>query len=217
MERRYLPSLSGLTVRSEGEQPVIEGYGAVFYDASDPGTEYELYRDVYERISRGAFDRAIREDRVRSLFNHDANFVLGSNRGNEPSLTLTPDSKGLRYTVRPPNTQLIRDAVIEPIQRGDVDGSSFMFVPRKVAWIEETRGERTVDVREIQEVELWEVGPVTFPAYQSTTTGIRAADGDLASIRRELEAERRKRSDVWEWESVRVRLARMRARERAAR
>lgn len=216
MERRFLGrGTAGLRVRAEGDQaPVIEGYGAVFYDPADPGTEYELYRDLYERIAPGAFDRALREDDVRSLFNHDTNFVLGSNRLAQPTLRLSVDKRGLRYEVTPPATQLVRDAVIEPIRRGDVDGSSFMFVARKTAWIEDTRGDRTVDVREIQEVELWEVGPVVFPAYAGTTTGVRAADGDVAAIRDELEArraardlERRREADQEAWVKVALKLA----------
>jgi uncharacterized protein len=194
MECRFLASNSaGLQVRSEGDQPVIEGYGAVFYRGGDPGTEFQLWRDVYERIASNAFDRAIKEDRVRSLFNHDSNWVLGSNRGASPTLALSVDDVGLRYSVKPPATQLVRDAVLEPIRRGDVDGSSFMFMPRKVDWIEEDRNGVMVDVREIQEVELWEVGPVTFPAYSGTTIGLRAAEQDLAAIRKDLDASRRAR------------------------
>jgi hypothetical protein len=185
---------AGVKVRADGDKaPVIAGYGAVFYRAEDPGTELQLWNDVYERIAVGAFDRALREDRVRSLFNHDSNFVLGSNRGSEPSLRLSVDSVGLRYEVTPPATQLIRDAVLTPIERGDVDGSSFMFVPRKTAWIEETRGDREVYIRELQDVELWEVGPVTFPAYESTTAGVRAAGEDVAAIRAEIDARRKQR------------------------
>lgn len=178
--------------RADDGPPVIEGYGAVFYRQGDPGTEYRLWGDVYERIAPGAFDKALGEGNVRSLFNHDPNWVLGSNRSEPPTLVLSVDSVGLRYRVTPPQTQAVRDQVLGPIERGDVTGSSFMFMPTKVAWIEEERDGRQIDVRELQEVELWEVGPVTFPAYEATTTGLRAVGG-IDEIKADLDREQRRR------------------------
>lgn len=192
MERRNTPAaFAGLQVRADGDAaPVISGYGAVFYREGVAGTELELYSDLFERIAPGAFDRALREDDVRSLFNHDSNIVLGSNRGTAPTLKLSIDATGLRYEVTPPATQLVRDQVLEPIRRGDVSGSSFMFVARKTSWIEEQRNGRTVDVRVLEDVELWEVGPVTFPAYAATSADVRAAGGEVAAIAAEVEARR---------------------------
>ena len=197
MERRTLSgAAAGLQVRAaDGKPPVIEGYGAVYYRAGQPGTEYRLWQDCYERIMPGAFDAALAAD-VRSLFNHDPNFVLGRSGGPAATLRLSVDATGLRYEVEPPQTTVIREQVLEPIRRGDVSGSSFMFRPSKVVWAEEDRDGRTVDVRELHGVELFEVGPVTFPAYGDTTTGVRSAE------RKTLELERR------EWlESHRAELA----------
>lgn len=186
MERRTINSyLSGLQVRAaDGKPPVIKGYGAVYYRAGHPGTEYRLWQDCYERIMPGAFDAALAAD-VRSLFNHDPNFVLGRSRGAAATLRLSVDSTGLRYEVEPPQTTVIREQVLEPIRRGDVSGSSFMFRPSKVVWSEEDRDGRTVDVRELHGVELFEVGPVTFPAYGDTSTGVRSSE------REAIESERR--------------------------
>ncbi len=134
---------------------------------------YHLWGNVYERIMPGAFDKAVKENDVRACFNHDGNLILG--RTKSGTLLLTLDSLGLRYEIDAPDTQLVRDQVLSPIERGDVSGSSFMFIPRKVNWVEETRDDGIVlEFREIEDVELWEVGPVTFPAYESTTTGARS-------------------------------------------
>ena len=148
--------------------PRIVGYGAVFFNANDPGTEYRLHDDVVEHIMPGAFDRAIREDDVRSMFNHDSNFVLGRNQAG--TLKLSVDETGLFYEVEPP---ISRSDVLESIERGDVDGSSFMFVPSATTWREVTRDDKTLFVREINEVQLFEVGPVVFPAYESSTAQTR--------------------------------------------
>lgn len=188
-ERRLLPQrLSRLSVSrakdGDEERVTISGYGAVFYDAADPGTEYRLFDDYVERIMPGAFDRALQEDDVRSLFNHDPNLVLG--RTSAGTLALSVDKKGLKYSADAPATQLIRDQVISPVERGDVDGSSFMFIPRSSTHREETLEGDTLFIREIHEVELWETGPVTFPAYDSTTSELAARDREQA--RRDLEA-----------------------------
>ncbi|HEX3152918.1 MAG TPA: HK97 family phage prohead protease [Gemmataceae bacterium] len=74
IERRYTSRLAGVRVENRvSGRPVIIGYAAVFYDPNDKGTEYQLGTDIVERVAPGAFDRAIREDDVRGLFNHDAN------------------------------------------------------------------------------------------------------------------------------------------------
>lgn len=172
-------------LKREGEKPTLTGYGAVFYKAGDPATEYQLWSDTYERVMAGAFDRALREDDVRSLFNHDSNIVLGRNRAG--TLRLSVDEKGLRYDVTPPDTQLCRDQVLTPIDRGDVSGSSFMFVPLRTVWVEEVRDGRTFYIRQLEECQLWEVGPVVFPAYEGTTAGMRAAS-DLAEVKASLES-----------------------------
>lgn len=161
----------GLKVETRGddEQAVIVGYGAVFHRADDAGTEYRLWEDVFERIMPGAFDEI---GDVRSFFNHNPDTVLG--RTTSGTLALSVDDDGLRYEVTPPQTAR---HVVESVERGDVTGSSFMFVPTSTTWREEERDGRTVSIREINSVELFEVGPVTFPAYEATSAGTRCAEG----------------------------------------
>lgn len=205
-ERRFSAGKVQL-VKRDGERPVLVGYGAVFYKAGDPATEYQLWSDTYERIMPGAFDRALREDDVRSLFNHDSNIVLGRNRAG--TLKLSVDEKGLKYETTPPDTQLCRDQVLTPIDRGDVSGSSFMFVPIRTVWVEEVREGRTFYFRNLEDVQLWEVGPVVFPAYEGTTTGLRAA-GDLGELKASLDAHKLQRGQVADAVKVRADYARFR-------
>jgi len=172
---RLIPGLCqrGLKVLERGESeeqvPEITGYGAVFYDSEDRGTEYDLWDDVVERIMPGAFD-GLGDSDVRSFFNHNPDVVLG--RSTAGTLTLGIDTVGLRYSVTPPEAH---NHVVESVKRGDVDGSSFMFIPTETTWRDETHEGRTISIREINAVELFEVGPVTFPAYEATSA--RSADG----------------------------------------
>jgi HK97 family phage prohead protease len=160
---------------------VISGYAAVYYDAGDPGSEYRLWDDLVERIMPGAFDSAIRDNHdVRALFNHDPSMILGRLG---TTLRISSDATGLRYAIDPPDTQVGRD-VVQLLSRGDVSGSSFAFVPLKVSWEElhDTESRKVTYVRKIEDVQLLDVGPVTYPAYESTTAGVRAAE-DAADAR----------------------------------
>ena len=171
-------------VERADKMPTIRGVAAVYYDQNDPGTEYRLWSDLVERIRPGAFDRAVREDDVRGLFNHNENQILGRTKAGTMRLSATP--AGLLYEIDPPDTQAGRD-VVESLRRGDVDGSSFMFVPNKITWEEQRQADGSIlTVRWIDEVMLYDCGPVTFPAYEATEAGIRAKGCD-DTIRAELE------------------------------
>lgn len=190
-------------------KPVIEGYGAVFYDPEDAkGTQYHLWGNVYERIAPAAFAKAIQgQDDVRSLFNHDSNIVLG--RVSAGTLKLSIDNRGLWYEASPPDTQTIRDQVMSPIERGDVSGSSIMFIPRRggVVWREEEKDGIELEIRELIDVELWEVGPVTFPAFSSTTSGVRGAGNMIDFIMDEHDQWKRSRRKAIE--TVRMQYSRI--------
>lgn len=167
MERR---NTANRVQRPEGDNKVI-GYAAVYYNGNR-NTEYELWPGVFERIAPGAFDRAIGEGQdVAGLFNHDPDNVLGRTPG---SLKLSSDGDGLRYEIDLADTTLAQD-VGKLVARGDVRGSSFAFSVRKEEW-EETDDGR--EIRTILDVDLYDVGPVTFPAYEGTSAGTRAKGGD---------------------------------------
>ena len=85
----------------------------------------------------------------------------------------------LGFEIFPPDTQWARDLIVS-IQRGDVDASSFGFEVVRDKWSQDDGGLVT---RQLIEVKLYDVGPVTFPAYPQTSAEVRAK---VASI---LEAE----------------------------
>lgn len=169
----------------------VEGYAAVFHDEADAGSEYELWDDSYgravERIAPGAFARAIKDgDDVRGLVNHDPNLVIG--RASAGTLRLVEDERGLRFEDDLPDTTVGRDLAVN-VERGDISGCSFGFVVEAQSWrMSEMEDGRTLAVRTIESVRLLDVGPVTYPAYASTSvagrslSGIRAL-GDVAEAR----------------------------------
>lgn len=174
-----------IETRSDGKS-VMVGYAAVFHDPNNEGTEYGLSRSTRERIARTAFDRAINEQHdARALFNHDPNHLLG--RVAAGTLRVLADAKGLRYEIDLPDTQTGRD-VAESVRRGDLRGSSFAFQVVRDSWSKDQQ--RGIDVRTIHDVKLLDVGPVTFPAYEATTAGMRASGDD----------ELQKARDAWQRE-----------------
>lgn len=157
----------------------IEGYAAVFNILSPPLWGFR------ERINPGAFTKAIQESDVRALWNHDSNFVFGRNKAG--TLKLMEDDHGLGFTAFPPDTTWARDFMVS-IERGDVDQASFQFEAVLEEW-------STVDgeiVRDVREVKLYDVSPVTFPAYPTTNVDLRSVFGqsveELAVALAHLEA-----------------------------
>jgi len=155
--------------RADGLGPKISGYAAVFNKRSED-------MGFIEKIQPGAFKQALKTSDARALFNHDPNFVLG--RQSNDTLRVKEDKNGLWMEVDPPNTQMIRDLVLEPIKRGDIKEQSFGFTISKDSW-DNLDGERKDEpaIRTIIEVsELFDVSPVTFPAYPDTTVALRSME-----------------------------------------
>lgn len=160
-ERRYFPSELRVERRADGSA-VIHGYGAVFNQLSVPLWGFR------EKIEPGAFTRAVEKDDVRGLWQHDSNYVLGRNRAG--TMRLEEDEVGLAYEIDPPDTQWARDAIVT-MERGDVTQSSFQFETISDRWEEDK--ETGVIIRTLLEVKLYDVSPVTFPAYPQTSVGVR--------------------------------------------
>lgn len=161
LERRYIPA--EIEIRSDdGGGSKMIGYAAVFNSYSE-----KLGGFFREIIRPGAFAQAIESDDVRALWNHDSNYVLGRNKSG--TLQLVEDERGLRVEITPPDTQWARD-LSESMRRGDVDQMSFGFQVVDDRWYTEN-GE---EFRELLKVRLFDVSPVTYPAYPATTIAMRS-------------------------------------------
>lgn len=162
-------------VRGEGKPTKIVGYAARFNEVTTIGKDRSwAFR---EKIAPGAFAEVLKTSDCRALFNHDSNLVLG--RQSAGTLTLVEDEAGLRYEITPADTQDVRDLMVK-MERGDIKESSFSFVM-------DDDGEEWDDtdpknpMRTIRKVSaLFDVGPVTFPAYPTATAGVRSDEKDAA-------------------------------------
>ena len=183
---KRFPNSQPVTIEQrENGQAVLSGYASVFYRSDDSGTQYELMRDYFERIEPTAFDEALDEKHdTRALFNHDPSQILG--RSSAGTLRLKVDEIGLRYEIDVPDTQLGRD-LSTSIERGDVTGSSFAFSVREDGATIERDKQSGTTVRSLASLNLHDVGPVTVPAYASTTTGVRSEE-NVEEAREALEA-----------------------------
>lgn len=190
LERRYISN------RAEQSESGIHGIAAVFYRDDNPGTEYKLWANTVERIMPGAFDRAVAEDDVRALFNHDPSWVLGRTKAG--TMRLSVEEAGLAYHIEPSETRNYSE-LAAMLKRGDVDGSSFSFIVNQETWIKE--GDR--EIRQIEAVQLYDVGPVTYPAYAATEAWTRGEDFArrsydewIENLRRERATAERNKSEV---------------------
>ena len=150
-------TLQELRVEGDDKEPVIKGYAAVFDVWSE---DLGGFREI---IRRGAFRKTISDGAdVRALFNHDPNFVLG--RTSNGTLKLEEDERGLPIEIKAPGTALVHDLVISPIRRRDITQMSFGFRTVRDRWGKDENMNPPV-YRELLEAKLYDVSPVTFPAY----------------------------------------------------
>lgn len=156
-----------LEVRSTGELrsngKTLHGYAATFNNETDLGGFVEVIRN-------GAFRKSLEGgSNVRALYHHQGDALLGTTRSG--TLQLREDAKGLAFELALPDTTHGRDLAIL-VDRGDVAGCSFGFKVRDGGDRWEQRGNQYV--RELLDVELFEVTLTADPAYADTTVALRS-------------------------------------------
>jgi HK97 family phage prohead protease len=152
-------------VREDGGTPHLRGYASVF------NTEAVIAGLWREQVAPGAYRKTVQEADIRALWNHDTSLVLGRNKAG--TLRLAEDDKGLRVDITPPDTQAGRDAVTS-IKRGDVSQMSIAFSVVKQEWTAPAN-QTDLPLRTIREARLYEVSPVTFPAFETTSISARSS------------------------------------------
>lgn len=149
-------------LRAEALPRRLMGYAAVF---ESPSNDLGGFREV---IAPGAFRRALASGAdVRALWNHEGMYVLG--RSTAGTLRLSETERGLWMEVDLPATQYADD-LLALVQRGDVTQMSFAFRAVRDEWTRQDSG----PLRRLLDVDLYDVSPVTFPAYEATSVTARA-------------------------------------------
>lgn len=144
---------------------VLSGYFIKFDE------ETELWPGYFEVIKREGVEKAIKDADIRALFNHDTNLVLG--RTGNSTVTLGVDDIGLFGDIIINRNDPQAVGAYARVQRGDVVGCSFAFMPINIATEERDDGSY---LDTILELEIFEVSPCTFPAYPQTEIAARQKD-----------------------------------------
>lgn len=157
-------------VRAVGNSRLIEGYGIVFnQESKDLGGFKEV-------ILPEAVDGVLERSDILCLMNHNIDRgVLARCTNGTGSMTLTKDSKGVRYSFVAPNTAL-GDELIEGVRRGDIKTSSFSFIvdPRNTTFERRSDGTRLRTIRKFEW--LYDMSPVYREAYSTTTVTLRSLE-----------------------------------------
>lgn len=159
-------AFSNMEVRASDDGTKLVGYAAVFDSPSEP-------LPWIEYVKRGAFQKTLNDGAdVRLLIDHEGVPLARTTSG---TLALREDERGLfvESDLDPMNPDAAR--LISALRRGDISQMSFAFRTIKDSWNQDR------SVRELREVQLFDVSVVTFPAYESTVAELRARN-DVAII-----------------------------------
>lgn len=153
----------------ESESRTVCGYGSVFNSQSED-------LGFIETIDpRAITEETIKRSDVFATLNHDMNKILARCKYGSGSLELKCDDKGLYYRFDAPNTNL-GDELLEYLNRGEIDSSSFAFTVKRDEW---TKGEDGKYYRTILEIDqLFDVSPVFSPAYSEASCQKRNTASD---------------------------------------
>ena len=163
----------------ESEAMTVRGTGMVFDDLSKPIHE-PVYGSFYEVIRAESVTKTLSEFDQVALWQHDKAKPLG--RKSRGTLRLEKTDRGIDFWMLLPDNSWGRDAYVS-IKRGDVSGMSFGFNVLQERGAGRHNG---LPIREVLEMRLIELSPVTFGAYKSTNVRQEDIGAILESIERDL-------------------------------
>jgi len=167
IDEKRTVAYSNFEMRAEGEGNLLIGYAAIFDSPSEPMpfTEY---------VKRGAFSKTINDGAdVRLLIDHEGVPLARTKSG---TMTLTEDDRGLKVEAELDPTNPDATRIMSAMKRGDLSQMSFAFRTIKDSWSDDR------SVRELKEVQLFDVSVVTFPAYEETVAELRNNQALLLNV-----------------------------------
>lgn len=150
-------------IRAAAEGRAIEGTAVVYNSLSQRMWGFR------ERIAPGAFADSLADSKrdVFALWNHNTDFPLASRNSKSLTLTDTPEGLQFRFEV---SESIWGDSAYRSIKDGIVTKMSFGFRTVTDEWNTEEKEE----IRTVVKAELYEISPVLFPAYTSTSVEARS-------------------------------------------
>lgn len=131
-----------------------------------------------EVVRPGAFTKTMNEQDIMALWNHDPNWVLG--RTGNRMLTLQDGQDGLTGEVQLDPENPMHMSFARSVERRDVTGTSFGFEKKRDNW--EGMASDGMPLRSLLEARLYDVSPVTFPAYPESSAEKRSSVFEIASV-----------------------------------
>jgi HK97 family phage prohead protease len=165
-----------LRAASEAGGPVMAGHFAVFNQWTEINSMWE--GNFMERFAPGAFKKTFKDsrDRMRVLFQHGQDPQVGD-KPLGPISELGEDERGAAYEVPLLDASYVRDQVLPGLQAG-LYGASFRFKVMREEIVDEPptseHNPHGLPERTVKEAQVMEFGPVTFPAYEGATAGVRS-------------------------------------------
>ena len=189
------------TKESDNEKGVIEGVPIVF----NRQTKIQDWDgEFYETIDKRALDKADLTD-VLLFINHDTQKIaLARSKNGKGTMSFEIKEDGLHFRAKldiENNTEA--RSLYSAIQRGDMDGMSFMFRVKKDEWEDI---DKEVPKRTIKEISIvHEISVVNFPAYTDTKISARdkvETESLLMEVRKKLGETRSNNKELVELEKT---------------
>lgn len=160
-----------MRIEIRNDSVIIEGYVNAVGRDSRVMKDRKTGERFVEQIRPGVFKRALEQNEVQLLLNHDETRNLGSTEGN---LTLYEDSIGLRARAEITDAEVMEKAKCKKLR-----GWSFGFYERDAS--EEDAG-NGLKRRFVEEMELKEVSIIDerkIPCYEGTSIEMRAEGKEI--------------------------------------
>ena len=166
-----------IEAREQGSR-TVSGYGSVFNSQSED-------LGFIETIDPNAItEETIKRSDVFATLNHDMDKILARCKYGSGSLELKCDDKGLYYRFDAPNTDL-GDELLEYLNRGEIDSSSFAFTVKRDEWKNGDDGKHYRRILEIDQI--FDISPVFCSAYPEAICQKRNKPSDYADKINKLE------------------------------
>lgn len=178
MEKRIFNVETRVDTNEEGKDVVV-GYASVYDSRSNN------LGGFYEFIERGAFtEELIEKSDVRALINHDASKIMARSKNGVGTLNLKADERGLKYEFDLDQELSYAKDLGVSMKRGDITQSSFAFTVAEDDWSTDDEGNNIRTIKKIDR--LYDVSPVTYPAYNMAESDLVVAKRGLKEYQESL-------------------------------